>query len=250
MDYTLLKDNVVVGHGSSVDPDYQPPEGLTLGPPGGAVDDRWDGKTYRRPFSSTVDASPRFCVLPTAFTRAECDEIIAAGNALSIAMATVVPPTPGTGALTGGSPRHFDPAKRRSGIGWFRAERPGNLQWVFDRIWALAQQQNAAYFGYDISRVPDLQFTTYEATQRGHFDWHTDALTFSNGLERKISVVISLSEMGVDFEGGAFEMDGIGALELGRGSALLFSSPMLHRVTPVTKGKRYSLVTWVTGPAA
>ena len=34
-----------------------------------------------------------------------------------------------------------------------------------------------------------------------------------------------------------------------RGLIALFPSYTMHRVTPVTKGTRYSLVAWVSGPA-
>lgn len=33
-----------------------------------------------------------------------------------------------------------------------------------------------------------------------------------------------------------------------RGTILCFPSYVLHRVTPVTEGTRYSLVAWITGP--
>ena len=55
-----------------------------------------------------------------------------------------------------------------------------------------------------------------------------------------------------EFEGGFFQVknenDKIKTLEMKKGRAWFFPSYTLHRVTPVTKGIRKSLVIWVGGP--
>jgi PKHD-type hydroxylase len=67
---------------------------------------------------------------------------------------------------------------------------------------------------------------------------------------RKLSMSMLLNTPGVDFEGGDFqtffakETD----VSLKRGQILIFPSFIVHRVKPVTKGIRKSLVIWVTGP--
>ena len=72
------------------------------------------------------------------------------------------------------------------------------------------------------------------------------------GKIRKISFSIILN---TDYEGGNFEFE-VGALhEKERtitltpklGCAIVFPSFTFHRVTPVTKGTRYSLVGWICG---
>ena len=70
---------------------------------------------------------------------------------------------------------------------------------------------------------------------------------------RKLSVSINLSDPNT-YEGGQFEMDlGEGPFvleEMNRqGTIIVFPSDTQHRVTPVTKGVRYSLVNWFEGPA-
>jgi PKHD-type hydroxylase len=68
---------------------------------------------------------------------------------------------------------------------------------------------------------------------------------------RKLSLVIQLSDE-EDYVGGNLELK-FGKepviLSKKRGTMLLFPYYVLHRVTPVTEGTRYSLVSWVTGPA-
>ena len=56
-----------------------------------------------------------------------------------------------------------------------------------------------------------------------------------------------------DYEGGEFQFyNGNGDPEIPpiqeQGSVLVFDSRMYHRVTPITKGVRYSLVSWILGP--
>ena len=66
---------------------------------------------------------------------------------------------------------------------------------------------------------------------------------------RKVSVTIQLSNP-EDYDGGELELwtgAGIQKVEKHKGCAILFPSYMLHRITPVTKGVRKSLVLWVGG---
>jgi len=56
-----------------------------------------------------------------------------------------------------------------------------------------------------------------------------------------------------DYEGGEFQFyNGNEDPEIPpiqeQGSILVFDSRMYHRVAPVTKGVRYSLVSWILGP--
>jgi PKHD-type hydroxylase len=55
-----------------------------------------------------------------------------------------------------------------------------------------------------------------------------------------------------DFEGGEFQVkttnDDVQTLDYVKGRAWFFPSYTLHRVAPVTKGVRRSLVLWIGGP--
>ena len=68
---------------------------------------------------------------------------------------------------------------------------------------------------------------------------------------RKISIVLQLSDP-EEYEGGELEMfvsKDIQKIPKKKGAAVLFPSYCMHRVTPVTKGERRSIVLWVSGPA-
>ena len=73
-----------------------------------------------------------------------------------------------------------------------------------------------------------------------------------HGHVRKLSMSVMLNS---NFEGGEFEfvtynkeVGTITSIEATAGSIIVFPSSMEHRVAPVTKGTRYSLVCWFVGP--
>jgi PKHD-type hydroxylase len=122
---------------------------------------------------------------------------------------------------------------------------------IVDRVMGFVQASNRTNFGVDIAMPFDLQFTEYHGSASGKYDWHQDVwLESDRCYDRKLSLVVQLSEPG-DYEGGAFEFFGLQAPDATfapRGSLLIFPSFLQHRVTPVTRGLRRSLVSWVEGP--
>ena len=116
---------------------------------------------------------------------------------------------------------------------------------------------NSKLFGFDVSYGFDsLQFTEYDGNgeQKQFYNWHMDCLYDNAIADRKISVVVQLSDPEA-YEGGAFEIDDVARpfpIDISRfaprGSILVFPSYIKHRVLPVTKGIRRSLVTWYNGP--
>ena len=93
------------------------------------------------------------------------------------------------------------------------------------------------------------QFTQY--SKQKHYDWHTDSsLEFSQEPPvRKISMGILLNDP-KDFKGGEFQLiDSKKTLPLKQGYAVFFASFVAHRVLPVKKGIRISMVLWFGGPS-
>lgn len=120
--------------------------------------------------------------------------------------------------------------------------------WIYERLWAAAQECNRRFFCVDIAGVEaNVQLARYDSGDRGFYDWHTDFA----GLRplRKLSISIQLSRP-EDYDGGDLELlygTAPQRLDRARGSFLAFPSFMLHRVTPVTRGTRWSLVAWILG---
>lgn len=123
-----------------------------------------------------------------------------------------------------------------------------STRWLYRRIMDLAEELNRRFFCADISRIEgNIQLARYDGSERGFYNWHTD---FSrNAPRRKISVSIQLSSP-EDYEGGDLELffsDRPYQCDKDRGDFIAFPSFMLHRVTPVTRGTRWSLVAWISG---
>ena len=125
-------------------------------------------------------------------------------------------------------------------------------RWIFEKLNALVNMVNQKFYNFDLIGYDYFQFSTYNSKENGHYDWHIDSYIGGenkniNGLHRKLSMTLLLND---DFEGGDFEMNLASPekIEIKKGRAIFFPSYFLHRVTPVTKGIRKSLVIWVEGP--
>jgi len=118
---------------------------------------------------------------------------------------------------------------------------------LFEKLYRVILDQNMMIFKFHLFEMPDvIQYAEYE--ESSFYNWHMDC-----GLEeptRKLSVSIQLSDPS-EYEGGDIEvmtMDEPFKLPKEKGTVVIFPSFLLHRVTPVTKGTRKSLVMWINGP--
>lgn len=107
-----------------------------------------------------------------------------------------------------------------------------------------------AGWGYTLNWQEDTQLTRYKSADEGYYDWHVDSSPPQNGVQRKLSCVILLNDVS-EFEGGILQFKGMEDQILLEkcGSIIVFPSFIEHKVTPVTKGTRYTAVTWANGPA-
>ncbi len=130
--------------------------------------------------------------------------------------------------------------------------RNENTAWIFDKLNFIIQAANEQFYNFHLNGYSNFQYTTYDAN--GRYDWHTDMAfgeKFGNDAEpRKLSLSLALND---DFEGGEFQINNGKeetplAVPMQKGRVVLFPSFMIHRVTPVTKGIRKSLVVWCLGP--
>src|SRR5690606_9311704 len=115
--------------------------------------------------------------------------------------------------------------------------------------WDAVRECNDRFFGVDIGGIEgNIQLARYDSSDRGFYDWHRDFDRIAP--RRKISVSIQLSRPD-EYDGGDLELlvDREPCRpEKDRGSFIAFPSFTLHRVSPVTRGTRWSLVAWVVGP--
>lgn len=135
---------------------------------------------------------------------------------------------------------------RNSEVAWINDEI--KHEWLFNQITDLALVANREMWNYDLWGYQDgLQYTIYY-DNGGHYDWHVD---LGPGMSnRKLSCVVQLSDPS-DYEGGELQMNTgsqVFSVPREKGLVTFFSSFVLHRVTPITKGVRKSLVAWISGP--
>ena len=117
--------------------------------------------------------------------------------------------------------------------------------WIFQKLKQAVETVNPQTFRFTLNSWFDegFQFTQYP--EGGYYNWHAD-IGAGPAETRKLAIVVQLNE---GYEGG--ELDFFPArfnIPQQRGLMALFPAYMPHRVMPVTKGTRYSLVTWVHGP--
>ncbi len=145
----------------------------------------------------------------------------------------------------------FDPSIRASDISWL-GMKP-ELQPIWEKFSFAVAEVNRRYFHFDLTGFHEpIQLGLYTADKKGHYDWHIDSSPTDNNVPRKLSIAMLLSDPS-EFEGGEFQVktstDTAQTLDTAKGRAWFFPSYTLHRVAPVTKGVRRSLVLWVGGPA-
>jgi len=135
------------------------------------------------------------------------------------------------------------PDVRNSSNIWLEKEDK-NL-WMFDKMLALTMSANQL-FNFEVDYFEALQLARYEEGQ--FYDWHLDLGPGHMG-NRKLGITLQLSDPD-SYEGGDLVCDDNGRefvapRELG--SVTVFPSFLKHKVTPVTKGTRFSLVVWASG---
>jgi PKHD-type hydroxylase len=134
---------------------------------------------------------------------------------------------------------------RKSKVSWFS----DNLD-MRDQLWDFILEANRQW-GFDVSKYADIQYTVYEGTDNGHYNWHADVDWASSiASQRKISLTVQLSDPS-EYEGGDFHLQGaqLAPNYKMRGTVLAFPSYQYHMVSPVTSGIRRSLVAWFEGPS-
>tara|TARA_R110002051_G_scaffold11808_2_gene42551 strand:+ start:17577 stop:17936 length:360 start_codon:yes stop_codon:yes gene_type:complete len=108
----------------------------------------------------------------------------------------------------------------------------------------LVKEVNDDMWRFDLETFAGkAQFTRYDLS--GHFNYHMD-LGDDALSDRKVSVVVLLSDP-ADFEGGELQLFPDTTIPMEQGDVVMFPSYMVHRLTPVTKGQRFSLVAWCGG---
>tara|TARA_Y100000004_G_C8806362_1_gene365681 strand:+ start:78 stop:632 length:555 start_codon:yes stop_codon:yes gene_type:complete len=172
------------------------------------------------------------------FTPEQCQLIINAGRTEPKQDAVV-----GNGkGIKGGV---LDTKTRTSHISWIPFKK---MPEMYKNIEKIMKATNGNHFGFDGMTITEpAQYTEYP--EGGFYDWHidNDVNMQHEPPVRKISMTLLLSSES-EFEGGDLELMSEGKIaKLKQGQAIFFASFVRHRVKPVTRGNRKSLVMWFGG---
>jgi len=171
-----------------------------------------------------------------------CKKIIKAGRKLITTQAIV-------------GEKEIDFVRRDCRVAWI------NEKWIYgvlNPFIHLANKKARWNFQWDWNEPS--QFTVYEKGH--HYNWHIDQTPPSKnkdrnfyGKIRKLSLTLQLTDKS-KYTGGDFQFKWIDEDEIKTttvrdakdiGSIIIFPSFIHHRIVPITKGKRESLVNWSIG---
>lgn len=179
----------------------------------------------------TNDYLETSCCGPGYFSATECERVIALSERLESIDAGVKEDVLAA------------PDVRKSTI--YAVPRNDDTRWLYEKLQTAVSEVNRQ-FRFDIEAIEEVQLACYRA---GHFyDWHMDIGKGSLSA-RKLSLSVQLSEPAA-YDGGDLEIqyrEG-GPAPRDVGTVIVFPAYLSHRVSPVTRGERWSLVAWVHGP--
>jgi len=139
----------------------------------------------------------------------------------------------------------IDTKTRTSHISWIPFKK---MIEMYKQIEKIMKQTNGNHFGFDGMTITEMaQYTEYP--EGGFYDWHTDndVNCQNEPPVRKISMTCLLSPEN-EFEGGDLQLvKESNSVKLQQGQAIFFASFIRHRVAPVIRGNRKSLVMWFGG---
>ena len=169
------------------------------------------------------------------FTPEQCQLIINAGRA----------EPQETAQVGGGAAGTIDTKVRTSHISWIPFKK---MPEMYKTIETLMLKTNNNHFGFEGMQLTEpAQYTEYPSG--GFYDWHIDSDVDCKNEPpvRKISMTCLLSHES-EFEGGGLELMSDGKIARPKqGQAIFFASFIRHRVIPISKGVRKSLVMWFGG---
>ena len=123
---------------------------------------------------------------------------------------------------------------------------------IIQKIINVTRTANQLHFNYDINWDSYESFKLLKYEKGDGYGWHPD---FGQGKEstRKLSIIVQLSDSD-DYDGGDLEFaittkddDDFVKATRKKGSIIIFNPLIVHRITPIISGTRYSMVGWIHG---
>lgn len=196
--------------------------------------------------------NPEYIIKPDAIDPAVCDLIIQKKDDEDYF-------TPWRKARHGNPDHTINEEQRSSSLKWASPDH-----WITSLLALETAKINSQYWKFQITNQGPGQLAFYQ--KNDHYAWHSDIGMDENGV-RKITIIAQLSDSD-SYEGGDLELSYISKnTEEGladeeerklqiqqaqdirqKGTVIIFPCNLIHRVTPITSGVRYSFTTTCLGP--
>jgi len=143
----------------------------------------------------------------------------------------------------------IDENYRESDITWIPVTDESTQ--IYEKISNIASALNDQFYKFHILDLEIMQYAEYKDENQGRYKAHSDD-GYDVNLFRKLSISIQLSDPD-EYQGGELHFYRNTIYEpviapKEKGTMIIFPSFVIHEVTPVTKGTRKSLVSWINGP--
>lgn len=112
----------------------------------------------------------------------------------------------------------------------------------------IVDEINNTHWRFKISNLIEASIVSY-LNVNDNYDWHIDWYSNPDSCNRKITVIVQLSDEN-EYDGCELEIkDGNNSFFFSKkkGSIIVFPSFLLHRATKLISGKREALVLWYYG---
>jgi len=171
--------------------------------------------------------------VPGVLTAEECDAI--KSDALAVGMSRALVRTPkGMRKLRG---RTCEVA---------RLPRTKDREWLYERLMATNEAINAEYWRFALNSIEEVQVLRYRPMQR--FDWHFDTGTGWPANSPAWSICRLPDPIG-EVDSRLEASITVKAKRASKAPPPYFPTYLRHRASSPWVGQRWSLVTWLSGPA-
>ncbi len=173
--------------------------------------------------------------VPNVLSKEECSELIRSVE--SGGPFTVRPPRPGE--IQGDYKMPVYEHDRQDRVDHVIKDE-ATLQFLDQRLFSRVTPMIKKAFAYDVTRREDLHVARYAGKRGGNLMGHRDNVSAATAY-RRFALSLNLND---DYEGGAVAFKEFGSLgyKSVAGTALVFSSALLHEVLETTQGVRYTLI--------
>jgi peroxiredoxin/predicted 2-oxoglutarate/Fe(II)-dependent dioxygenase YbiX len=125
----------------------------------------------------------------------------------------------------------------------FLVTDPSLMSQINSLIWQRVQPEIEKAFQFRITCYERYTVACYEAHNQGHFHPHRDN-TAAGSAHRRFAMTLNLNSG--EYEGGCLRFPEYSSdlYSPGTGGVAIFSCSLLHEATPVTKGRRFALLSF------